>query len=93
MEKKLNEKQIEHLKTITHFCFIPISDENLMTVQKYNSLKKAYTLPDNFFKEYADVAYWADGWFRSEDSVFNTPQLNATHIAYYNKTDKKYEQE
>lgn len=29
--------------------------------------------------------YWMKDGFESNDEVFNTPQLDATHVAWYNK--------
>lgn len=53
---------------------------DLFTVEEWN---KAVDL--GCFGTYDGSGYWMKDGFQSMDEVFSTPQLDATHVIWYNK--------
>ena len=53
---------------------------DLMTVEDWKS-----AVADGCFCNYDGSGYWVKDNMESRDEVFGTPQLDATHVAWYNK--------
>ena len=47
----------------------------LFTIKDWKELK---------FDSYDGIGFWVKDNFKSEDSVFSTPALDATHVVWYN---------
>jgi hypothetical protein len=51
---------------------------DLMTISEFNDFSSWCNLDDG-------TGYWVRDGFRSDDEVFNSEQLDATHVVWYNK--------
>lgn len=55
-------------------------EDDIMTVDEWNEAVK-----DGWFTNYDGFGYWCKNGFQSDDEVFSTPQLDATHVIWFNK--------
>lgn len=55
-------------------------DDDIYSVEKWNEAVK-----DGWFNTYDGHGYWVKDGLKSRDEVFSTPQLDATHVVWYNK--------
>ncbi len=53
---------------------------SFMTVEDWNEAVKS-----GIFTDYDGQGYWVKDDFISDDEVFSTPALDATHVVWYNK--------
>jgi len=55
-------------------------DDDIYTVEEWIQAVK-----DGCFCNFDGSGYWVKDGFKSNDEVFSTPQLDATHVVWYNK--------
>ena len=55
-------------------------DDDIYTVEEWIRAVK-----DGCFCNFDGSGYWVKGGLKSNDEVFSTPQLDATHVVWYNK--------
>lgn len=51
----------------------------------YSVEEWAQAVKDGWFCKYDGDGYWVKNWLRSDDEVFSTSALDATHVVWYNK--------
>jgi len=55
-------------------------DEDVYTVEDWKE-----AVEDGVFGNFDGDGYWVKNGYRSNDEVFSTPMLDATHVTWYNK--------
>lgn len=55
-------------------------DDDIYTVDEWNK-----TVEDGWICNDDGCGYWMKDGLKSNDEVFSTPQLDATHVVWYNK--------
>ena len=55
-------------------------DDHIYTIEEWNK-----TVKDDSICDDDGNGYWAKDGLKSNDEVFSTPQLDATHVVWYNK--------
>lgn len=55
-------------------------DDDIYTVEEW-----IQAVEDGFFCNYDGSGYWVKDGLKSNDEVFSTPKLDATHVVWYNK--------
>ena len=58
----------------------PNIDDDIYTVAEWGEAIK-----NGEFGNYDGNGYWLKDGYRSDDEVFSTPQLDATHVIWFNK--------
>ena len=55
-------------------------DDDIYTIEKWNK-----AVDDGWITDDDGSGYWVKNELKSRDEVFSTPQLDATHVVWYNK--------
>lgn len=55
-------------------------DDDIYTIEEWNK-----TVEDGWICNDDGSGYWVKNGLKSGDEVFSTPQLDATHVVWYNK--------
>ena len=55
-------------------------DDDIYTIEEWNN-----AINDGWITDDDGSGYWVKDGLKSSDEVFSTPQLDATHIVWYNK--------
>jgi hypothetical protein len=55
-------------------------DDDIYTIEEWNK-----TVEDGWICDDDGSGYWVKDNLKSSDEVFSTPQLDATHVVWYNK--------
>ncbi len=58
----------------------PNTDEDIFTVDEWKE-----AINEGCFSTYDGCGYWVKDGLISNDEVFSTPVLDATHVVWYNK--------
>ena len=71
---------LKYRKENREYCREVPDYADIMTVEDWKS-----AVADGCFCNYDGSGYWVKDGKQSRDEVFGTPQLDATHVAWYNK--------
>ncbi len=55
-------------------------DDDIYTIEEWKD-----AVNDGWITNYDGSGYWVKDGLKSRDEVFSTPQLDATHVVWYNK--------